>query len=152
MRRHKLSDYLRPRFTAAAANQVDASPSAAKPNSAPKKRPSPISLRLNEGELAALQKAAAGRSINGYIRERLFGAADTIHASKPVAKDYEALARVLGALGRTDIYTNLAAISLALEQNRMRLSASTENAIAEACEAVVAMRADLLIALGLRET
>lgn len=152
MRRHKLSDYLRPKFTTAAANQESASSSSAKAKPAPKKRPSPISLRLNEDELAALRKAAAGRSINGYIRERLFGPAGTIDMSKPVAKDYEALARVLGALGQTDVYTNLAAISLALEQNRMRVGRSTENGVAEACKAVIAMRADLLIALGLRKT
>ncbi len=36
-----------------------------------KKRPSPISLRLPDHELTALRKAAAGRSINGYIRECL---------------------------------------------------------------------------------
>ena len=151
MRRHKLSDYLRPRFTAAAANQVDASPSSAKPNPTPKKRPSPISLRLNQDELAALRKAAVGRSINGYIRERLFGDASPIDVTRPVAKDCAALARVLGALGKTDVYTNLAAISLALEQGRLRVDKSTESALVEACETVAAMRADLLIALGLRK-
>lgn len=152
MKRHKLSDYLRPKFASAAANEVDAPHSAAKPKAARKKRPSPISLRLNEDELAALRKAAVGRSVNGYIRERLFGDASPIDMTKPVAEDYEAMARVLGALGQTDVYTNLAAISLALEQGRLRVGGSTENAISEACSAIVAMRADLLIALGLRKT
>lgn len=70
-----------------------------------KKRPAPVSLRLNEAELAALRKAASGRSMNGYIRERLFGDGAAISVSQPVSEDYEALARVLGALGKTDIYT-----------------------------------------------
>lgn len=147
MKPHKLSDYLRPKFTVAA-NETPAPHSESKP----KKRPSPISLRLNENEMAALRKAAIGRSINGYIRERLFGNAGAIETSKPVAEDYEALARILGALGRTDVYTNLAAISLALEQNRLRVGASTERAVADACAAIVDMRADLLLALGLRKT
>ncbi|MEP6066938.1 MAG: hypothetical protein ABJ246_13955 [Paracoccaceae bacterium] len=116
-----------------------------------KKRPPPVSLRLNDAELAALRKAASGRTINGYIRERLFGDASPIALLNPVSKDREALARVLGALGGTDVFTNLAAISLALEQQRVLASKETEAAILEASEAVIAMRADLLVALGLRK-
>lgn len=101
-----------------------------------KKRPAPVSLRLNEAELAALRKAASGRSMNGYIRERLFGDGAAISVSQPVSEDYEALARVLGALGKTDIYTNLAAISLALEERRMLASTETETAVIEACDTI----------------
>lgn len=116
-----------------------------------KKRPSPVSLRLNDPELAALRRAAAGRSINGYIRERLFGDAATIAVSKPVAEDYAALARVLGVLGKTDVFTNLAAISLAVEQHRLQTNKETEHSIIRACKAIIDMRTDLLIALGLRK-
>lgn len=151
MKPHKLSDYLRPKFTVAS-NETRAPRSETKPKSKSKKRPSPISLRLNENELASLRRAAIGRSVNGYIRECLFGNAGASETTKPVAEDYEALARVLGALGRTDVYTNLAVISLALEQNRLRVGTSTERAITEACRAIIEMRADLLLALGLRKT
>lgn len=116
-----------------------------------KKRPSPISLRLPDHELTALRKAAAGRSINGYIRESLFGDAAPIDASKPVREDHAALARVLGALGQSDIYTRLAAISLAIEQNRVSMDRETAASVREACDTVVQIRADLLIALGLRK-
>mmetsp|Transcript_28887 Transcript_28887/g.55060 ORF Transcript_28887/g.55060 Transcript_28887/m.55060 type:complete len:144 (+) Transcript_28887:1048-1479(+) len=116
-----------------------------------KKRPAPISVRLNETELAALRKAASGRSINGYIRERLFGDATIIELSKPASKDHEALAKVLGALGRSDVFTNLAAITLALEERRLMASNETETALIEASKTIADMRADLLIALGLRK-
>lgn len=129
-------------------NETDVPPRS-KPRS--KKRPAPVSLRLNETELAALRNAASGRSINGYIRERLFGDASIITLAKPVAQDREALARVLGALGQSDLYTRIAAITLALEQGRMLASAETETAVKDACNAVTEMRADLLIALGLRK-
>ena len=118
---------------------------------AKRKRPAPVSVRLNETELSALRKAASGRSINGYVRERLFGDATNIELSKPAAKDHEALARVLGALGRTDVFANLAAITLALEERRLVANNETEVALVEACEAITDMRADLLIALGLRK-
>lgn len=116
-----------------------------------KKRPPPISLRLNDAERTALRKAASGRSINGYIRERLFGDAASIAASKPVSEDHAALARVLGALGQTNVFTSLAAISLALEKQQLLASKETESSITEACKAIADMRADLLIALGLRK-
>ena len=121
-------------------------------NAAPrKKRPSPISLRLNDAERSALRKAASGRSINGYIRERLFGDAASIPVSKLVSEDHAALARVLGALGQTDVFTSLAAISLALEKQELLASKEIESSIKEACKAITDMRADLLIALGLRK-
>ncbi len=36
------------------------------------KRPSPISLRLSEAERNELTRLAGNKSLNGYIRERLF--------------------------------------------------------------------------------
>ncbi|WP_300037157.1 hypothetical protein [uncultured Roseobacter sp.] len=145
MKRPKLTDYLTSKFTTAAAE------SAPIKKSREGKRPSPISLRLNEAELAALRKASAGRSMNGYIRERLFGNATAVRLSKPASDDHEALARVLGALGRSDVFTSLAAISLALEEQRLVTDRRTKSAILDACDAVVSMRSDLLRALGLRK-
>ena len=116
-----------------------------------KKRPAPISLRLPEHEMRALRKAATGRSINGYIRECLFEELAPIDASKPVGEDYAALARVLGALGQTDVYSRLAAISLAIEQNRVVMDAETAASVREASDTIIQIRADLLIALGLRK-
>ncbi|MEM6538003.1 MAG: hypothetical protein AAF668_09775, partial [Pseudomonadota bacterium] len=40
-----------------------------------KKRPSPLSLRLTDEERAVLQDLAGGRSMNSYIREKVFGEA-----------------------------------------------------------------------------
>lgn len=116
-----------------------------------KKRPAPISLRLNDAELALLRKAASGRSINGYIRERLFGDGATISLPQPASKDHEALARVLGALGRTDVFSSLAAISLAMERHQTLASPEAEACVREACKLVKEMRSDLLTALGLRK-
>lgn len=145
MRHPKLTDFLTPKFRSVVTNGEQSKPKNKK------KRPAPISLRLNEVELAALRKASTGRSMNGYIRERLFGNAEFIRLSKPVSEDHEALARVLGTLGRTDLFTSLAAISLALEERRLIADGPTAEVIFDACDAIVAMRSDLLRALGLRK-
>lgn len=115
-----------------------------------KKRPAPISVRLNEAELKALRQAASGRSMNSYIRERLFGAPSPNLSGKNVSDDYAAMARILGALGHSDVFTSLAAISLAIEDNRLPATRQTQATINKACLQIEEMRSDLLIALGLR--
>lgn len=88
MKRPKLTDYLTSKFTTAAAE------SAPIKKSREGKRPSPISLRLNETELAALRKASAGRSMNGYIRERLFGNAAAGSSSEAAVALFGACFRI----------------------------------------------------------
>lgn len=61
-----------------------------------KKRPSPLSIRLNENEGRALQKVAAGRSINSYVKDLLFDGKQG--RRKATVQDYEALARALSLL------------------------------------------------------
>lgn len=114
-----------------------------------RKRPAPLSLRLNDRELRALRQAAAGRSMNGYIRERLFG--ELSPSAMAVRDDHAALARVLGQLGRSDLFTSLAAIALAAERGRLSMDAETLSTLHDACDAITAMRGDLVIALGLRK-
>jgi hypothetical protein len=129
---------------------------AVSPQAAPKsnkRRPSPISLRLSEDERAQLKRDALGQSINGYIRERLFAgspANSRNQRGKSPVKDYEALGRALGMLGRSDVFTALTALSLAIEQEKLRVSRETETDIQKACAAVITIRADIIRALGLK--
>lgn len=128
--------------------------SAAKPESEPKpkaKRPAPLSIRVSKEERKALQRAAAGRSVNSYIRERIFGdQPKALERGKTQVKDYEALAKVLSLLGRSDIATRLSALIMALEMNRLELSGEAEAELRSACADVKAMRAALITALGLK--
>jgi hypothetical protein len=116
-----------------------------------KKRAAPLSVRLSDAELAALRKAAAGRSMNGFIRECLFGNAEGVSLSQPASEDHEALARVLGMLGKTDVFTNLAAISLAIEKQQLVADEDVATAIVDTRDAILEMRSELLRALGLRK-
>ncbi len=118
---------------------------------ATKKRPAPISIRVSDEEREALKRAAAGRSVNSYVRERLFSntALARTRGRAPV-QDYEALARVLGLLGRSDVYTSLSALVLAIEQQKLAASGDVERDIRHACASVRAIRAELVTALGLK--
>ncbi|MEM9763529.1 MAG: hypothetical protein AAF968_13650 [Pseudomonadota bacterium] len=65
-------------------------------------------------------------------------------------KDHEALARVLGRLGRSRLYTDLQRLLLAVEEGRVPLEKDMEAELRTACAEITAMRRDLVTALGLK--
>lgn len=118
-----------------------------------KKTPPPLSLRLTEAERVLLEKAAGNTSLSAYIRERIFGEAAQKRKSRnrnPV-KDQEALARVLGLLGRSRIANNLNQLAKDSNCGALVLDEETNAKIEEAHAHVLSMRSDLIRALGLIE-
>ena len=117
-----------------------------------KKRPSPISLRLSDEERARLERDAAGMSVSAYIRERLFGegAVPRKTRGKFPVKDHQALAKVLSALGRTNLARDLGKLEWAVDNGVMTMSNESERELRKACATITAMRADLVTALGLQ--
>jgi len=118
-----------------------------------KKRPSPLSLRLSEEERSLLEDQAGRQSLNAYIKNRLFGKDGARSKSQryKVVEDYEALARVLSALGQTGLFGNLSMLMEQIEEGKVVLSPQAEEEIAVMCACVLLMRDDLVKALGLRE-
>lgn len=117
------------------------------------KTPPPISLRLTDAERAALEKAAAHLSLSAYIRQCVFG--DQVNKRKvrtrnPV-KDHEALARVLGLLGKSRIASNLNQLAKDSNCGALILDEETGAKIDEAYAHVQSMRNELIRALGLIE-
>jgi len=118
-----------------------------------KKAPPPLSLRLTEAERDMLEKAAGNASLSAYIRERVFGEAAQKRKSRnrnPV-KDHEALARVLGLLGRSKIANNLNQLAKDSNCGALVLDEDTDAKIEEAYAHIVSMRNELIRALGLIE-
>jgi hypothetical protein len=114
------------------------------------KYPPPFSLRLTYDERARLYAAAKGKPLGTYIRERLLG--DNVSPRKrrgnsPV-KDYQALGRVLGALGKSRLAGNLNQLAKAVNTGSLPATPETEAELKEACREISALRADLLRALG----
>lgn len=84
-----------------------------------KKRPPPFSLRLSPEERARLARDAAGQSLGGYVRARLFGPdaapAPRTRGRFPV-KDHQALGMVLAQFGASRLSSNLNQIAKAADR------------------------------------
>ena len=119
-----------------------------------RKRSAPrITLRLSEEELAKLQSAAAGMTLSAYVRERLFGKVASLRKVRnpsPV-KDQQALARVLGLLGQSEIAANLRTLAYEARCGSILLDDVTFAKIDAAYAHVANMRHHLISALGLIE-
>lgn len=115
------------------------------------KTPPPFSLRLSAEEKAELRRRAGNMPLGAYIRSRLLGStAAPRRASRRPAKDAQALAQLLGALGKARLANNLNQLAKAAHTGALPVTPDTERAIAEACREVRWMRDTLIAALGLR--
>ena len=116
------------------------------------KAPSPFCVRLSDEEKARLRADAGGRPLGAYVRDRLFGeAAQKRRISRKPKVDDEALGRVLAALGQSRLSSNLNQIAKGVNTGTLPLTPDVEADMRKACEAVAAMRRDLVKALGLQE-
>lgn len=128
----------------------DVAARSAKPESEGPKYPPPFSIRFTFEERARLDAERGRTSLAAHIRERLFGE-DTTPRRKPgnsPINDAEALGRVLGALGGSRLSSNLNQLAKAVNTGSLPITPETEADLSEACDAVKALRADLLRALG----
>lgn len=112
-----------------------------------------FTLRLTEEEKRLLLERAGRTPLSAYVRGRVLGDDDQPRQRRggnPL-KDDTALARVLALLGQSRLSSNLNQIAKAVNIGALPVTPETENEIVSACIAVVAMRRDLLAALGLGE-
>lgn len=113
----------------------------------------PFSIRLTDAEKAALLARAGRVPLGTYIRDALLSAdvqAKRQRVTNP-AMDHIALARVLAALGQSRLSSNLNQLAKAVNIGALPVTPETEAEITNACRAVIAMRHDLVRALGLME-
>lgn len=116
----------------------------------------PFSIRLTDDERNQLLNRAGKLPLSTYVRNLALEEATRAprqrarRTHKPV-KDQETLARVLAALGQSRIASNLNQLAKAVNISVMPVTPETERDIGEACSAVIAMRRDLMGALGFEE-
>ena len=115
-----------------------------------KATPPPFSLRLTFEERTQLEREAGDMPLGAYIRSRLFNTATAPRKRerRPV-KDYQVLAKVLGELGRSRLANNLNQLAKAANSGSLPVTPDTERELRVTCEAVQAIRYDLIAALGL---
>lgn len=111
-----------------------------------------VSFRVTEEERDRLNADAAGISRSAYIREKLLGpsARPRKTRAKTPVKDYEALARVLSLLGRSNLAKNLNELDWAVQNGVVKIDTTTAQAIKQACVDVAEVRDQLVVALGLK--
>lgn len=136
-----------PRTNAVSADFKHACATSQKPR---KKRPAPISLRLNDQERAALTAAAADMPLGTYIKAKVFDGdlkPRRTRGHHPV-KDHKALAQALGLLGNLRLANNLNQLAKAANMGALPLSPEVEEELMTACAAVLAIRMEIMRALG----
>lgn len=115
------------------------------------KAPPPFSLRLSATEKAELLRRAGNMPLGGYIRSCLLdGIEQPRRASRQPVKDEQALAKVLGELGKAKLANNLNQLAKSANLGSLPAGPETEQAIVEACQDVRRMREALMLALGMR--
>jgi len=115
-----------------------------------KKRPSPLSLRLSVEERAELEKAAAGMPLNRFVKSKVFDGKlkpRRTRGQHPV-KDHKALGQIMGLLGKMDLGPSLETLANAAKIGALPMTPETEEELSNACAAVIAIRTELMRALG----
>ena len=110
----------------------------------------PFSMRLTKAQRRKLGEDAAPLPVGEYVRARLFDNPTPLkRPSRRPVQDEQALVRVLGALGRTRLSSNLNQLAKAVHSGSLPVTPETEQAILAACAAVQNMSGELVKALGL---
>ncbi|RYH12403.1 plasmid mobilization relaxosome protein MobC [Tropicimonas sp. IMCC6043] len=114
------------------------------------KTPPPFSLRLSKEERAKLENAAAGMPLGPFIKAKLFDGDLTPRRTRGQApvKDHAALARALCLLGNLRLANNLNQLAKAVNMGTLPLSPEVEEELMATCAAVLAIRMELMKALG----
>lgn len=113
----------------------------------------PVSVRFTEEERAELERMAGDLTLSAYIRSRCIGDEAEPHRTrgKRPIKDFEALGRVLGALGRSQLSNNLNQLARAANSGTLGFPHETQAAIEDAAQDIAFIRNELIQALGLRD-
>lgn len=139
MMRSSLPDHIEPKFNGAAKK--------------PQKRTPPVSIRFSDTQRSELEVRAKGQPLGPYIRNYVLdghGFERKKRGQNPI-KDHQALARVLRALGKSELGTYLCALHQLTNDGQFIADADTIEGLRKACTDITSLRNDLISALGLRE-
>ena len=116
-----------------------------------RKRVPPVSIRFNEDERKLLREHAGKEPLSTYVRNFVVKAhGGKVKRKKTATADFQDMALVLSALGRSELSHLLRDALSASESGALQLEPETEAALRQACEDIADMRGDLIKALGLR--
>ncbi len=115
------------------------------------KRPAPFSIRFSAEERALLERRAGRQALGSYIRAVLLDGKD-VQRMPPAPKiDYALLGQVLAKLGKSELSSSLCLLAAAAEHGALPVDEELESDLRAACAHIRAMRAMLIVALGVKE-
>ena len=127
-----------------------------KKNNDPRKSyPPPFSMRFTQEERKALELAAAGRPLGAYIRWLIFKE-DMPEMPKKrtrgetASRDHKQLAKLLGALGKSRIASNINQLAKAANSGSLPVSKEIVNALNESVDVIRWMRDTLIKGMGIK--
>lgn len=115
--------------------------------------PKPVSVRFTDSERTELERKAGDLTLSAYIRSRCVAETSPAHRTrgKRPVKDYEALSRVLGALGRSNLSNNINQIAKATHTEAIGFPDDMQDALKQAAFDIAYIRMTLIKALGLTD-
>lgn len=112
------------------------------------KRQSPLSIRLTDDERRQLELLAGTMSLAGYIKMAALAGQKLSRMPARTYADQQALARVLAALGASQLGASLERLSHAAANGSLYVDDRLAAKFAAACDDIRAMHLHLLEALG----
>lgn len=115
----------------------------------PRRKTSPVTLRLTADERKRLEDLADGMTLSAYIRACLFAKAERRRKRRPgsVVADKKALAEALALLGQSRIASNLNQLAYQANIGALAIEDRERDMIAEAYGSVQFIRALMVEAL-----
>ncbi|MEM1050895.1 MAG: hypothetical protein AAGI28_02255 [Pseudomonadota bacterium] len=107
---------------------------------APKSKSKPFSIRLSDPERKKLEREAGAEALGPYMRSKLLGRSN----------NRQAIARILAALGSSDLAASMREIAQAAQAGALEDSDDLRLSLQAACLTIEKMRADLVRGLGLK--
>ncbi|MBL1294532.1 MAG: plasmid mobilization relaxosome protein MobC [Thiotrichales bacterium] len=124
-------------------------------NRSDQKYPAPFSMRFTTDERKSLELAAAGRPLAAYIRWLIFKE-DMPEMPKrrtrgeSASQDHKQLAKLLGALGKSRIASNINQLAKAANSGSLPVSKEIIKALNESVSAIKWMREALIKGMGIK--
>lgn len=97
-----------------------------------------------------LAARAGDVGLSAYVRTQLFGGGKRARVPRQPQSNSAEAAKILSLLGSSEILKSLNELAYAAKLGALPVTPETLALIEEACRAVLAMREDLIAALGLR--
>jgi len=109
----------------------------------------PMSFRVTAREKSKIKSLAGGGSVSAYLRKTALKG-DVSKRKSDISIKVDMAARILGMLGQAGVYDSLARIADAAESGALPVTDELIDELRNACAMVLAMRHDLIEALGVK--